>query len=369
MVALGEWRASTGKHPGGKRGAPDRIGRRMDELLFRYLRGQTTEDENRSVDAWRNRSADAERVLFHLGRLIEAGRAADLTMDPGEPPAVEQVIWKAEARGGRFAAQRRPVRARLVHYGGWAAAAAVAGFALWNALADSTALAGNGTRTSQEFITASGETAIVRLEDGSVVRLGPESRLTTVVAEGSAEQSASTSARQVTLRGEAFFSVATDEENPFRVTTAAGMARVLGTRFHLAALAEEVAVVVVEGKVALAGPDQEVEVGPGQSTRLVRGIPGPVTNAPPIEEVAGWMSGFLTFQDTPLAAAMREIGERYGTEVEIDDPALLDRTLTMWFSSKSLEEVMTVVCGVIDASCSIGEGVVRIRARDGGVES
>ena len=76
------------------------------------------------------------------------------------------------------------------------------------------------------------------------------------------------------------------------------------------------------------------------------------------------MRGFLALQDTPLATAMREIGERYGTEVEIADPALLDRTLTMWFSSKSLEEVMTVVCGVIDARCSIGEGVVRIRGRD-----
>jgi len=333
----------------------------MDELLLRYLRGQTTEDENRSVDAWRNRSADAERILFGLGRLIEAGRAADLTMDPGAPPVVEQVIWKAEARAGVFAS-RRPARARLVRYGGWAAAAAVAGFAIWNALADSTVLAGNGTRTSQEFITASGETAMVRLEDGSLVRLGPDSRLTTAVAGGSAEQSANSSARQVTLWGEAFFSVATDEDNPFRVTTAAGTARVLGTRFHLAAQAEEVAVVVVEGKVALAGPDQEVEVGAGQSTRLVRGIPGPVTSAPPIEEVAEWLTGFLTFQDTPLEAAMREIGERYGTEVEIDDPDLLDMTLTMWFSSKSLEEVMTVVCGVIDASCSIGEGVVRIRA-------
>ncbi|MDE2761606.1 MAG: FecR domain-containing protein [Gemmatimonadota bacterium] len=336
----------------------------MDELLFRYLRGQTTEEENRSVDAWRIRSADADRVLTGLGHLIEAGRAADLTVDPGDPPAAGRVIRRAEARRFRSPAHRSPGSNRFVHYGGWAAAAAVAGLALWNALADSHARVVNGTPASQEFITASGETAMVRLEDGSVIRLGPGSRLATAVASVSQDQSPGSFTRQVTLHGEAFFAIATNEEQPFRVTTAAGTAKVLGTRFHLAAQAGELAVVVVEGRVALDGPDQGVEVGAGQATRLVRGTPGPVTSAPPIEEVAGWMRGFLIFQDTPLDAAMHEVGEHYGIEVEIGEPALLERTLTMWFSSKSLEEVMTVVCGVIGASCSIGEGVVRIRARE-----
>lgn len=342
----------------------------MDELLFRHLRGQTTEDENRTVAAWRDRTADAGRVLAGLGRLVEAGRAADLAVDPGDPPSVRGVIRRAEARGGRLAARRGPERARLLRYGGWAAAAAAAGFALWNILADSHARIADGGRPLQEFITASGETAMVRLEDGSVIRLGPESRLTTLAAAGGAQgRDLSAAVRQVMLQGEAFFSVATNRERPFRVTTATGTARVLGTRFHLAAQTEELAVVVLEGRVALAGPDQEVEVGAGQATRFVRGRRGQVTSAPPIEDVAAWMRGFLIFQDTPLAVAMREVGERYGTEVKIDDALLLERTLTMWFSSKSLEEVMTVVCSVIDASCSIGESAVRIRARDEGVES
>ena len=342
----------------------------MEELLFRYLRGQTTEEENRSVDAWRDGSAEGARLLADLGRLIEAGQAADLAVDPGDPPSAEQLIRRSETRGGRFAARLGPKRGGFVHYGGWAAAAAVACFALWNAIADSPARFGNDTPPSQEFITATGETAMVRLEDGSVIRLGPGSRLTTAAPPGgSPGLHPGPLARRVALRGEAFFSIATNEARPFRVTTAAGTARVLGTRFHLAARAGEVAVVVVEGRVALSGSDHEVEVGAGQTTRLVGGAPGPVTDAPPIDEVAGWMRGFLIFRDTPLAVAMREIGERYGTEVEVGEPALLDRTLTMWFLSKSLEEVMTVVCGVIDASCSIGEDMVRIRARGDGVES
>ena len=332
----------------------------MDALLLRYLRKQTTEDENRSVAAWRNDSADGERVLADLRGLIHTGQAADLTVDPGDPPPAEHVVWWAETRRVQSTTRRRPAPVRLVHFGGWiaAAAAAVVGFALWNVSTDSPARP--GALPTQEIITASGETAMVRLDDGSVIRLGPESRLTTRAGQ---------SAREVTLHGEAFFAVATDEEQSFRVIAAAGTARVLGTRFHLAAQAEELAVAVVEGRVALAGTDQEVEVGAGQSTRLVRGSFESVVTAPPNVQGAEWLRDFLIFQDTPLAMAMREVGQRYDTEVEISDPSLVERTLTMWFNSKSLDEVMTVVCGVIDATCGIGEGVVRIQARDSGAEA
>ena len=339
----------------------------MDELLLRYLRDRTTEDESRSVEGWRSRSADAEGALADLHRLIRAGEAADLTIDPGDPPPVEQLIWRAEARRAQLATPRRSARTRLRHPAAWitAAAAATIGFTLWNASRPAGPTR-NGAVYAQDFLTAADETAMVRLDDGSVIRLGPESRLTT-----NPGHSAELPAREVTLEGEAFFSVAADEARPFVVATAAGTARVLGTRFHLAARPEELAVVVVEGRVVLAGgdQDQEVQVGAGQATRLVRGSAEPVVDAPRIEEVADWLRDFLIFHDTPLAAAMREVGQRYGREVEISDPVLMERTLTMWFHGKSLEEVMTVVCSVINAHCRIGEATIRIDARDAGAES
>ncbi len=338
---------------------------KMDELLLRHLRGRATEDEDRSVGAWRGRAADAEGALADLNRLIRAGEAVDLAIDPGDPPPAEQVIRRAEARRRRPGSPPRHSRPRLRRHGAWitAAAAVVVGFTLWN-VARSTDPIPAGAVAARDFLTATDETAMVRLEDGSVVRLGPESRLTTP-----ATHSAEAPSRQVALEGEAFFSIAENEARPFVVATAAGSARVLGTRFHLAARADELAVVVVEGRVALAGRNQEVEVGAGQSARLVRGSVRPVEEAPRVDEMADWLRDFLIFHDTPLEIAMREIGQRYGTEVEIADPALTGRTLTMWFHEKSLEQVMTVVCSVIDARCTIGEAAVRIEARTAGARS
>lgn len=332
----------------------------MDELLLRHLRGQTTEKEDAAIDAWLKRSVDNGRALAELRRMLEAGRTADARLDPGDPPAAPDVIWRAEARVAPVGSRRlKPVRPRsrprLRFLGGLAAAAvaALTAVGLWNALGTS----GEATQAPLVAATAPGETEIVRLDDGSVIRLGPESHLTAVAGEA---------AREATLQGEAFFAIETDARRPFRIATAAGTAQVLGTRFHLAASANELAVTVVEGRVALAGPGQEVQVGAGQTTSLVRGRPAPVEAAAPIEAVAEWMAGFLIFHDTPLRVAREEIGKQYGIEVAVDDQALLDRTLTMWFDSKSLEEVMTVVCSVVDAQCSMGGGVVRMKGDGAG---
>lgn len=342
----------------------------MDELLLRYLRKQTSEDEDAVVTDWLEDSPERERQLADLRRLVEAGYVADRRVDPGEAPGAEDVIWRAEARAARSGRHRglplgRRLRTRRprIRWSDSLAAAAVVVVCLgvWQMVLQ---LRGNSAAPSiQQFAsTDSGETEIVRLADGSVIRLGPDSWFAaswrTEIPEGAA--------REVTFRGEAFFAVAGDPARPFRITTDAGTAEVLGTRFHLAADEEDLSVAVVEGRVALAGPDHEVQVGAGQATRLLRGQPQEVVAAPPIETVAVWLDDFLIFHDTPLSVAMQEVEARYGTDVMVDDPALLDRTLTMWFESKSLEEVMTVVCSVVDARCSVGGGVVRVESADSG---
>lgn len=344
----------------------------MNELLLRYLRKQTTEEENASVTAWLDGSADRERELADLRRMVEVGHMADRRVDPGELPQVEDVIWRAEARvvrsvgrGGAGIGRRLRPRRSWLRRSDWLAAAVVGAVVLgaWQVV---TQLGGNdATSPIQEFATGPGETEMVRLADGSVVRLGPDSRLSAAWPAGSPEGWT----REVALQGEAFFAVATNATRPFRIVTDVGTAQVLGTRFHLAAGADELAVAVVEGRVALAGPGHEVQVRAGQATSLLRGLPQDVAAAPPIATVAAWLDDFLVFQDTPLGAAMDEVEERYGTEVVVGDPALLDRTLTMWFESKSLDEVMTVVCSVVDARCSIGGGVVRMEGADPGAGS
>ena len=117
----------------------------MNELLLRYLRRQTTQEENREVEDWLSGSTENERVLAGLARVVAAGRGADEAVEVGRPPRVEDVVWRAEARraakatGGGAGAGRRPgpARFRLGLFGGMTVvlATVVAGLALWNAIA------------------------------------------------------------------------------------------------------------------------------------------------------------------------------------------------------------------------------------------
>ncbi len=323
----------------------------MNDLLLRFLRGETGEDENRQVAAWLDQSAEHRAQLEQLETVLLLARGRDQRMDAGQPPTASEIIFQAGLRAADVPAPRVAwYRRTLIPVAFAAGAACLALGAL-----GSRVIGGSGSSmrlAAEEFSTGTGESTTVRMNDGSVVLLGPESRLEILPADAG---------RQVVLEGRAFFAVAHDESRPFRVTTPAGSVRVLGTRFELRAEVSDLRLVVVEGSVALATGTSEVQVHTGEMTEVSRGKQAQVVKAPGLGELADeWMGQFLLFQETSLAQAAREVGQVYGVDVRIADPALESRTLTMWFSSKSLDEVLSVVCSVIDTSCRIDDGVVTI---------
>jgi transmembrane sensor len=327
----------------------------MDDLLLRFLRGGTTQAEADTVHAWLRESPDNEAHLRAMGEILALARARDGRTDPGEPPVAADLIKQAGTSRppSKIVHPLRPPAWAIAPLAVAATAAFVAlgllGYGRWSGGEDEVRLA------AEELVTGAGESTTVRMSDGSVVRLGPESRLQ-VMPDGSG--------RQVVLVGRAFFAVTPDETRPFRVHTPSGSIRVLGTRFQLEAGVEDMRLVVVEGSVALAASGSEVEVRAGEMTEVRSGRTGSVQKAPGLAELSSeWMGQFLVFQRTPLTKAAKEIEEIYGVEVRILDANLGEKTLTMWFTSRPLEDVLTVVCNVIDASCGIEGGLVSIAAR------
>lgn len=231
------------------------------------------------------------------------------------------------------------------------AAAAVLLIVLLNPLAKPEFTLGIG-----EFVTGASETATVVLADGTVVRLGPESRLRIPGIRGS---------REVFLDGTAFFAVAKLPEYPFRVRTRAGDAQVLGTRFEIRTNAGNLRVVVLEGRVALESGTDRVEVGAGEMSLISEGTSSAPVKVDDIRPLVPWLERFLVFQSTPLAEVAMELEREYGVPVEIADDALAGLTVTGWYADKSFEEVLAVVCGVLRAECSIRGGVAYVESGGG----
>jgi ferric-dicitrate binding protein FerR (iron transport regulator) len=201
-----------------------------------------------------------------------------------------------------------------------------------------------------EIATGATELATVTLGDGTVVRLAPSSRL----------RMEPDRPREVSLEGRAFFSVTQMEDRPFRVRTPDATANVLGTRFELVTDSGGSRLRVVEGRVELGTRVNSVHVVAGQGSEVRDGAATPATRLPDEALTPGWLGAFLVFQATPLRDVARDIERVYGVRVDLDDSALADVAVTASFTDQPLDDVVNVVCAVLNARCGTDDGVVAI---------
>lgn len=322
----------------------------MDEtiapLLARSLKGEASPEEEDAVRAWRRASPENDAEYRQLARLVEwAVRLPERLEIPPRPSAAELIRRGSPPRvidlRGRFSRGRRAWLAAA------AAVVALLGAYLYRSRSHGTA-SGFGV---QELVTSDTETSTLELQDGTVIRLAPSSRLRVLGGRGR---------REVALEGRSFLAVAQQHGAPFVIRTGAGEVTVLGTRIDVEARGRDLRLVVVEGRAALSTPGGRTEVTAGEMGRILNGEAAGVVKVPDVGSIVGWTGTFLAFQSTPLGDAAREIERVYGVRVEIQDDNLAQRVITAWFWDKSLAEVLDVVCLAVAARCSSEAGVVRI---------
>ncbi|MGD8698910.1 MAG: FecR domain-containing protein [Gemmatimonadales bacterium] len=311
----------------------------MEDLIIRVLSGEASNAERRTVERWRDESAENE-ALFQ--ELLLTWRLAALH-DPQErisaPPPVERIMELAEQRR-RYATPLKaaPLRGRRVWR--WGAAAAAVLLA-----------AGIGSlrmfQTPESITTTGpGSTRTIALADGSIVRLGPDSEL----------RVRGNDARAVRLSGVAFFGVVSDSSRPFVVETPAGRAEVHGTRFEIRSSADSLRLVVVEGRVSLSAAGRKVEARAGEVSRIAGSGPSEPESVD-VWQLLDWPEGLLIFQATPLQQALEEVAAAFDMPVVIGDSALARRSVTAWFEDEPVEEVVTTICQVVGARCTVGSRI------------
>jgi transmembrane sensor len=257
-----------------------------------------------------------------------------------EPPSAAAVLGRRRDDPVPAAAKRTRWMPWLIGVGA-AAAGVVAGVVLPRNTAQKTSWG------VADVATGAAEMTTVQLGDGSVVRLAPASRLRVTTSD---------SAREVTLEGRAFFVVAKMPERPFVVHTAAGNARVLGTRFELATQERDLKLVVVEGRVALTSGTTQVEVGAGEQSGVRDRQTLAPTAVPNANRMEQWVGKFLVFQSTPVRDAAREVERMYGVRVVVADSVIGRRTVTATFTDQTATQVLDVICSVVNAQCESKSG-------------
>lgn len=166
----------------------------------------------------------------------------------------------------------------------------------------------NRTVPVAQYSTAVGVLSAIPLSDGSKITLNTDSEIQLQMT--GKERSAKLG------HGEAYFEVAKDPQRPFVVTAGQRRVVVLGTKFSVRRINEELQVVVTEGRVRIG----DSQVGAGGVAR-VTGTRIAIEQRPlsEVEELLSWRSGFVVFHETPLADAVAEFNRYNKRKVVIHD--------------------------------------------------
>ena len=209
---------------------------------------------------------------------------------------------------------------------------------------------------AQAFAAPQGQQTQVQLPDGSLLRLDTDTQLDVALYA---------QRREVRLaQGQAMFQVQGDAARPFDVLAGPVRITVVGTRFAVRytpgmAGYDGVRVAVEEGRVRVAAPGAApVLLKAGQQVVTdAAGTLGPVAAVPP-SGVAPWRAHRVSFDDTPLAQALAELG-RYGpTGITLQDPQLGALRLTGTFDPRHLDNFVRALPRVLPVravACAEGQ--------------
>lgn len=186
-----------------------------------------------------------------------------------------------------------------------------------------------------EMATQVGQQASIRLTDGTVVTIGPLSRLRVSGDFG-------TNNRTVVLDGEALFEVSSNAKIPFIVSTQQSVVRVLGTKFNVNSFGDTTTVAVVDGKVSLESADH---TAPG--VVVMAGYIGRFTAAGDVSLLrddvmpyVSWVNRRFVYRDERMSTVLNHLSRWYGVHFTVDDSSFFQRTITADWDNRSFESVL-----------------------------
>ncbi|MDQ2664998.1 MAG: FecR domain-containing protein [Gemmatimonadota bacterium] len=207
--------------------------------------------------------------------------------------------------------------------------------------------------------TPAGGRATLRLEDSTVVTLGPSTTL---------RYALTLSRRDVALDGLADFRVTHDAARPFRVRARNAVTTDIGTEFVVRAYGSDSAVMVA----VTAGAVRLADTSNARAVTLEAGDVGNVSRMGVASQVAGvsatmgqaWMQGSLTFRNQPLGDVVLELDRWFDVDIRIADSVLARKRVTATYASPSLAGVLDAIGATTGARYERNGRVVVMRRGD-----
>ena len=298
--------------------------------------GAMTAHEVEALEAWLARDPE-HRAVFDQTEYWW-GAASALGNDPSILALREEVAG-------------RP-RRRMLALGAVAASLMLAVFGGWGAVSTGLVPAPAFLEAQQTFRTGVGQTATVRLRDGSMVMLDTDTVLSARLTEDR---------RSIRLsRGQAFFKVAKDTSRPFVVAAGGKLVTATGTAFTVRVEKAQVEVTLVEGRVRVeaarpsvraplpaaaarkAPPVESADMRPGSKLVAVEDRHWTLDRVD-TSKTTSWMEGQLIFEDRPLGEVVAELNRYSDKKIVIADPSVAGTLITGAFATGDVEGFVSAV--------------------------
>ncbi|WP_103663763.1 FecR family protein [Gracilimonas amylolytica] len=191
-----------------------------------------------------------------------------------------------------------------------------------------------------------GETATVSLPDGTEITLNSGSELTY-------SRFYNYLGRNVTLTGEGYFDVYSDPEDPFTVTTANSVVKVLGTEFNLTdwgvSSGPKAKLAVAEGSVEFTELKENRSLVLNQNETAVITESSEITSASAeLDNILAWLSNNIAFQNDNLNDAFNLLERRFDIQIQRDqDLALQSENITAFYHQPNdPESIIQDICTI-----------------------
>lgn len=318
-----------------------------DDLLARYLAGETSPNETKQVEDWAATSDDNRRHLEAFRVIWE--QSADL---PQTVPVNTDAAWQKVQK--RLQTSSHEVVVRPLHNrratSNW----------LFRFAASVVLLFGLGwvvylyfipSKVAMIALTTQNFQLEKTLPDGTLVFLNANTQLSYP-----AEFEGNT--REVSLKGEAFFNVKPDATKPFVIQANGTAVKVLGTSFNVKAYDANVQVLVETGKVAFGTTKKQVFLTPGETARFEAKSDTIVKAKALTKNDLAYKTKIFLFEETPLSEVIKSLGEAYQIEIMLKNKRIRTCKLTATFENQNLDTILANLAETFELTIEKQEGKI-----------
>lgn len=300
-----------------------------DDLLVKYLVGETDAEENATVEIWLK--ADKKNQNYYNGfkkiwedSLVIAAKNTHIDEDAAwkrlhnrmhEKDVPVHTLKKSSFHWLRIAAS-----ILLISTLGWL------GYSYFENKSANTTLEIQATNTTLNDT----------LPDGTTVTLNKNSSL-------SYSSKFRGKTRPVVLKGEAFFNVAPDKTKPFIITINDVTVQVVGTSFNVKNKNGKTTVDVETGIVKVSKNKDQVELRHGEKV-IIANLQSQLLKSVSKGKLYNYYRNKeLVCEDTPLQELVDALNEIYDTNIIIKKTELQKKPITTVFKDQSLDQILEVI--------------------------